>query len=68
MRKGHEHEVLRRKRHALSWLGIPLLAGFGALVPAVTALATANTWTSVAPMAGGPRGDLGGGPSPGTTS
>jgi hypothetical protein len=59
MRNGHEQGGMRRKRIALSWLGMPLLAGFGALVPAVTVLATANTWTSLAPMAGGPRGDLG---------
>ena len=59
MRNDRPHPALRGKRIALSWLGMPLLAGLGALVPAVTVLATANTWTSLAPMAGGPRGDLG---------
>ena len=58
MRKDQCHRGKRRRRRALAWLGLPLLAGVGALVPAVTGLATANTWTSVAAMAGGPRLDL----------
>ena len=48
-----------RRNHRLpALLAAPLLAGFAALVPAVAALATANTWTSEAPMAGGARADL----------
>lgn len=59
MRKDQIHRGMRGRSRALTWLGLPVLAGFGALVPATTGLATANTWTSVAAMAGGARGDLG---------
>jgi Kelch motif len=48
----------RRARARTMFLVTPLLAGFGALAPAITGLATANTWTAVASMPGGARASL----------
>jgi Kelch motif len=54
VRRGAE----RRARARSLFLVTPLLAGFGALAPAITGLATANTWTTVASMPGGGRASL----------
>ena len=59
VRKSPREKGAHQQRRVISaWLAAPLLAGLGALIPATSGLATANTWTTVASMPGGPRESL----------